>query len=342
MNFTDKKKDPEVVVITGGTAGLGRAIAETFAKRGDWIGVLARGKDRLAETKLEIEKLGGKAIVVPTDVADPKQVEKAASEVEKAFGRIDIWINNAMASIFSPFTEIDPVEFKRVTEVTYLGQVYGTMAALKRMLPRDRGVIVQAGSALAIRSIPLQSAYCGAKHGVRGFTDSIRSELKHMGSRIHITMVELPSMNTPQFDWVRSRLDKKAQPVPPIYQPEIGAEAILWAATHRRREVYVGYPTLMAIWGQKIVPGLLDWYLAKTNYKAQQTSQPVDRQRPDNLFEPVKGDYAAHGRFDRRSHSHSPELWVSEHKGLSMGTAGLAVLTGLVTLGRNLRPKLFS
>ncbi len=335
------KKRSEVVVVTGGTAGLGRAIVQAFAKEGARIGILARGEERLKEARDEVARLGGQAIGISTDVADPEQVEAAASRVEEVFGPIDIWVNNAMGSIVAPFKEIKPEEFRRVTEVTYLGQVYGTMAALRRMLSRDRGVIVQVGSALAVRSIPLQSAYCGAKHGIRGFTDSLRTELEHDKSRVRITMVEMPAMNTPQFDWIRSRLQRKPQPVPPIYQPEVGAEAVVWAARHRRREIYVGLPTVLAIWGQKIAPRMVDWYLARTNYQAQQTGEPEDPERPDNLFKPVPGEYAAHGRFDAKSYARSPELWASEHKKqIGWGVATLGAAAALFLLGYRPKDKL--
>ncbi len=267
------------------------------------------------------------------------QVEAAAAKVEKAFGPIDIWINCAMVSVFSPFKEMEPKEFERVTNVTYLGTVYGTLTALKRMLPRNKGTIVQVGSALAYRSIPLQSAYCGAKHGIRGFTDSLRCELVHDKSDVHVTMVQLPAVNTPQFDWVKSRLPNKAQPVPPIYQPEVPAEAIYWAAHHRRRELFVGISAVEAIEGNKVIPGLLDKYLGKTGYASQQTDEPRDRNRLDNLWNPVDGengkDHGAHGSFDSKACSASPELWVARNKKrlgvLAAGVVGMGI--GLV-LGR--------
>ena len=263
---------------------------------------------------------------MPTDVADSGKVEAAAEAVEKEFGPIDIWINNAMASVFSPVREMKPEEYKRVTDVTYLGVVYGTLSALKRMLPRDRGTIVQVGSALAYRSIPLQSAYCAAKHAIAGFTDSLRCELIHDKSSIRLTMVQMPALNTPQFGWVKSRLKYKAQPVPPIFQPEVGARAIYWAAHHNRREVYVGAPTVGAIVGNKIAPGLLDHYLGRTGYDSQQTNEPEDPNRPNNLWEPVAGDHGTHGTFDTRAHKRSSELWLDLHR----GWAGLvlAALTG--------------
>ena len=305
---------PEVIVVTGASAGLGRAIVRAFAREGAHIGLLARGRDGLEGARREVEALGGKALVIPVDVADAEAVEEAAETVERECGPIDIWINNAMVSVFSPVKKMTPEEYKRVTEVTYLGVVYGTLAALKRMLPRDRGVIVQVGSALAYRGIPLQSAYCAAKHAVQGFCDSLRSELIHDKSNVRVTMVQLPAMNTPQFSWVKSRLPRKPQPVPPIYQPEIGADAVLFAAHNDRREMYVGYPTVEAIIGDKIAPGFADWYLARNGYDAQQTHEPVEPGRRDNLWEPVPGDHGAHGTFDDRASTSSPQLWASKNR----------------------------
>jgi NAD(P)-dependent dehydrogenase (short-subunit alcohol dehydrogenase family) len=281
----------------------------------------------LQAARLEVERLGGRALVLPADVADADAVERAAERVEQEFGPIDIWINNAMVSVFSPVKEMKPEEYRRVTEVTYLGYVYGTLAALKRMLPRDRGVIVQVGSALAYRGIPLQSAYCAAKHAIQGFNDSLRSELIHDGSRVRVTMVQLPAINTPQFSWVKSRLPRKPQPVPPIYQPEVAAEAILFAAHNDRREMYVGYPTVEAIVGDKIAPGFADKYLAKNGYDSQQTLDPVEPDRRDNLWEPVPGDHGAHGTFDERASATSPQLWASINRNwLMMAGAGLVGL----------------
>ncbi len=315
----------EVVVITGCSAGLGRAVARQFGRQGARVGLIARGIDGLKGAKQEIESMGGEAIILPVDVADFEAVEAAAEKVEQELGGIDIWVNNAMASVFSPVKEMKPEEYKRVTEVTYLGVVYGTLAALKRMLPRNRGTIVQVGSALAYRSIPLQSAYCAAKHAIAGFTDSLRCELIHDHSRIHITMVQMPALNTPQFGWVKSRLKRKAQPVPPIFQPEVGAEAIYWAAHHRRREIYVGAPTVEAIVGNKIAPGPLDHYLGRTGYDAQQTSEPEDPNRPNNLWKPVAGDHGAHGTFDSRAHGKSVELWFDLNRFLiGVGVAAAA------------------
>jgi NAD(P)-dependent dehydrogenase (short-subunit alcohol dehydrogenase family) len=305
---------PEVVVVTGARAGLGRAIVQAFAKRGAYVSLVARGKEELEQTAHDVEALGGKALAIPTDVADAEQVERAAAITESTFGPIDIWVNDAMTSVFSRFTDMTPEEFKRVTDVTYLGYVYGTMSALKRMLPRDHGTIVQVGSALAYRGIPLQSAYCGAKHAIQGFTESVRCEVLHDKSRVWLTMVQMPALNTPQFDWVKSRLPHKAQPVPPIFQPEVGAEAVYWAAHHRRREIYIGGSTFIAIVGNHFFPNIGDWYLARTGFKSQQTEVLDNHSRPDNLWEPAPGNYSAHGRFDRRAKTQSMQTWISEHR----------------------------
>jgi NAD(P)-dependent dehydrogenase (short-subunit alcohol dehydrogenase family) len=317
----------ETVVVTGASAGLGRAIAQKFGQHGARVALLARGREGLEGARREVESAGGKALVLPADVADPDAVEAAAAAVESQWGPIDVWVNNAMASVFAPVKEMKPEEYKRVTEVTYLGVVYGTLAALKRMLPRDRGSIVQVGSALAYRSIPLQSAYCAAKHAIAGFTDSLRCELIHDKSRIRLTMVQMPALNTPQFDWVKSRLRYKAQPVPPIFQPEVGAEAVYWAAHHDRREVCVGGSTVEAIAGQKIAPGMLDLYLGRTGYESQQTSEPEDPNRADNLWQPVPGDHGAHGRFDTRARNRSYELWADKNRPWLLVGLG-ALLTG--------------
>jgi NAD(P)-dependent dehydrogenase (short-subunit alcohol dehydrogenase family) len=314
----------EVVVITGASAGVGRATARAFARRGAHIGLLARGKDGLEGARADVVSGGGEALAIPTDVAHSDEVEAAAEAIEKEFGPIDIWVNNAMTTIFAPLKEITPDEFKRATEVTYLGTVYGTMAAIKRMYPRDRGSIVQVGSALAYRSIPLQAPYCGAKHAIRGFTDSLRSELIHDRKNIHLTMVQMPALNTPQFNWCKTKLPRHPQPVPPIFQPEVAAEAIVWAAHHKRREIYVGGPTVQAIEGNKIAPGLLDLYLARTCYTGQQTDQPVSPDRSNNLFEPVAGDHGAHGIFDNRAQDYSAQLWQTTHRSWLLA-AGLGV-----------------
>jgi short-subunit dehydrogenase len=325
----------EVVVITGASAGVGRATARRFAKYGARIGLLARGVDGLEAARRDVENLGGNALIVPVDIADPNQVEAAAAQIEAQLGEIDIWINNATTSVFSPIKEMTLEEFRRVTEVTYLGYVYGTLAALRRMLPRDRGVIVQVGSALAYRGIPLQSAYCAAKHAVQGFCDSLRCELLHDNSRVQLTMVQLPALNTPQFGWVKSRLPRKAQPVPPIFQPEVAAEAIYFAAHNPRREFYVGAPSVAVITANKLVPGLLDHYLARTGYDSQQHDGAEDPNRADNLWQPVPGDHGAHGVFDARSRSWSLQLWTSEHRGwLALGLVTLGI-SGLLALLKN-------
>jgi NAD(P)-dependent dehydrogenase (short-subunit alcohol dehydrogenase family) len=332
-------KRAEVVVITGGSAGVGRATAREFAERGARIGLLSRGTQGLEGATNEIERLGGRALAVPTDVSDPQAVEEAAERVEGEFGPIDVWINNAMETVLAPFLRMTAQEFKRVTEVTYLGQVYGTMAALKRMVPRDRGVIVQVGSALAYRSIPLQSAYCGAKHAIRGFTDSIRSELLHDRSKVKITMVQLPAVNTPQFDWARTKMPKEPQPVPPIFQPEVTARAIFYAAHHPRREIFVGLPTVITIWGNKFFPRIGDWYLGKTGYGSQQHDGAPASDRPDYLFRPVEKDYGAHGDFDSRAHSHSPALWISMHRAWSAAIAALSGLALAAAIGNGRRKR---
>lgn len=304
-----------VVVVTGASAGVGRATAIEFARRGWSVALLARGAAGLAAAVHDVERAGGRGLAVPTDVADAGQVEAAAALVERDLGPIDVWVNNAMTTVFSPFSEITAEEFARATAVTYLGVVHGTMSALRRMRQRDRGSIVQVGSALAYRAIPLQSPYCGAKHAVRGFTDSLRSELLHDDSRVHLTMVQLPALNTPQFDWCRSRLPNQPQPVPPIFQPEVAARAIVWAAGHRRREVHVGWPAVKAIWGNKIAPAIADRLLARSGFASQQTSEPIDAvQRPDNLFAPVAGAPGAHGRFDSRARATSRQWWITSHR----------------------------
>lgn len=318
---------PPTVIITGASAGVGRATARAFAERGARIGLLARGRDGLAAAAREVEAAGGEALAIPTDVADAAAVERAAFEVEAAFGPIDVWVNNATATIFGPFLENSPEEFARATEVTYLGCVHGTMAALRRMHPRDHGTIVQVGSALSYRAIPLQAAYCGAKFAIRGFTDSLRSELLHDGSAVHLTMVQLPAINTPQFDWSRNRMDRRPQPVPPIFAPELAAEAILFAADSRRREVWVGGPVYQAILGNRVAPGLIDRLLARQGYEGQLTDEPAQPGAPDNLFEPVPGDHGAHGRFDRQEQRGSLAFEATRHRGLVV--AGAALVGGL-------------
>jgi len=324
------------VVVTGASAGVGRAVARRFAEGGARIGLLARGRERLEAAAREVRELGGEALVLSADVADSAAVDAAAERVERELGPIDVWINNAMATILAPFVEIAPEEFRRVTEVTYLGQVHGTMAALRYMRPRDRGVIVQVGSALAYRSIPLQSPYCGAKHAVAGFTESLRSELIHEGSSIELTMVHLPAVNTPQFDWSRNKMGRRHQPVPPIFQPEVAADAIHFAAHHPRRELWVGGPTVQAILADKIVPGLLDRYLAGSGYSGQLTDER-EGDRPDNLFSPVEGGYAAHGRFDDSASARSPMLALAKNRdAIAAGAAVLIGALGVLGLRRRL------
>lgn len=301
----------EVVVVTGAGAGLGRAIVQSFARRGAQICLVARGLDRLEDARREVEQLGGRALVVPGDIADSATSEEAADRAERTFGPIDVWVNDAMTTVFSPFHEMTAGDFKRVTEVMYLGFVYGTMAALKRMRARNHGAIVQVGSALAYRSIPLQSAYCGAKHAIVGFTDSIRSELIHDGSQVHITVVHMPALNTPQFSWCKSNMQRKAQPVPPIFQPEVGAEAVYWAAHQRHREVFVGWPTARAIWGQRFLPGLLDHLAAKMAWDGQMYDGAPEPGRAVDLYEPVAGHQGAHGAFDSRALTSSWEVQLT-------------------------------
>jgi NAD(P)-dependent dehydrogenase (short-subunit alcohol dehydrogenase family) len=335
----DQRKRQRVIVVTGASAGVGRAAVQAFAREGARIGLLARGRDGLEGARRDVEELGGKALVLPMDVADASAVERAAAEIEEKLGAIDVWVNNAMASVFSPIKEMAPEEFKRVTEVTYLGYVYGTLAALKRMLPRDHGVIIQVGSALAYRGIPLQSAYCAAKHAIQGFCDSLRCELIHDKSNVRVTMIEMPALNTPQFGWVKSRLPRKAQPVAPIFQPEVAAEAIVYASHYPRREFYVGMPTVKAIIGNKLFPGLLDHYLARIGYDSQQYDGPEDRHRPNNLWEPVDADkdHGAHGAFDSRASSSSPQLWTSTHRSLIAAgvTCGIALFAVFHRRGKN-------
>jgi NADP-dependent 3-hydroxy acid dehydrogenase YdfG len=308
---------PPVVVITGSSAGLGRAIAHAYAKRGAKLGLLARNPEALDAAKQECEEFGGQAICIPTDVADAEAVDRAATQIEQEFGPIDIWVNDAMVSVFSPVKEMEPGDYKRVTDVLYLGFVHGTLAALRRMLPRDRGTIIQIGSALSYRSIPLQSAYCAAKHAINGFTDSLRCELYHDHSNVKITTLQMPAMNTTQFDWVKNRMPHNTQPVPPIFEPEVAAEVVVAAglAKNPRREYWVGSPTVAAILGQKVFPGLLDRYLGKTGYKSQQIAdEPRDPSVPNNLYEYVRGVHSARGKFDDRSKRTSAEVFVSIHR----------------------------
>jgi NAD(P)-dependent dehydrogenase (short-subunit alcohol dehydrogenase family) len=326
----------KVVVVTCASAGVGRATAKAFAERGDRVGLIARGDDSLQGAARDVAQAGGEPLVVAADVADPLQVDDAATTIESELGEIDVWVNNAMATVFSPFAEIEPDEFERATRVTYLGVVWGTRAALGRMKPRDRGVVVQVGSALAYRGIPLQSTYCGAKHAIKGFTESVRSELLHDGSGVHLTMVQLPALNTPQFEIGRAKVDRHPQPVPPIYQPEVAANAIVWASEHRRREIYVGGPTVKTIWGNKLLPALGDVYLARNGFGAQLTDEPLPASREGNLFAPVPGDHGTHGRFDD-ARRHSIQLVLAKHRRVIAGAGLAAAGAAAITAARALR-----
>ncbi|MGW2485955.1 SDR family oxidoreductase [Streptomyces sp. NPDC001606] len=329
---------PTTVVITGASAGVGRATARLYASRGANVVLVARGEGGLRAAADEVAALGGRPLVHPADVADPEQTEAVARAAEQEFGPIDVWVNCAFCTVFAPFEEISAEEFRRVTEVTYLGFVNGTRSALARMLPRDRGTIVQVGSALGERSIPLQSAYCGAKHAINGFTSALRTELLHRGSKVHITVVQLPAVNTPQFDWVRSRLSRHPMPVPPIYQPEVAARGVLYAADHpRRKQYYVGASTVATIWANRFAPALLDRYLARTGFDSQQTGR-IPPSGLDNLFAPVDRDPAddqgAHGAFDDSAHARSWQQTLSRHPAATALGAGVAALGTLATFRR--------
>ena len=329
----------QTVVVTGASAGIGRATARLFGQRGDRVALIARGQAGLEGAARDVEEAGGQALAISADVADFDQVSSAARKVEEHFGPIDVWVNVAFTSVFAPFTEITAAEFGRVTEVSYLGFVHGTMAALDVMRPRGRGTIVQVGSALGERSIPLQSAYCGAKHAINGFTSSLRCELLHEKSGVHVTVVQMPAVNTPQFSWVRSRLPRHPQPVAPIYQPEVAARGVLYAADHPgRRQYWVGASTAATLLANRVVPALLDRYLARTGYGAQQTGQAVDQGRPDNLYEPVDRadghDFGSRGEFDDRSHDRSPQLWLAQHARVSSGLVAGAAVAGTILAAR--------
>jgi NAD(P)-dependent dehydrogenase (short-subunit alcohol dehydrogenase family) len=331
----------QTVVITGASAGIGRATARLYGERGANVGLIARGRAGLDGAARDVEEAGGRALAVSADVADYQQVASAASEVEERFGPIDVWINVAFTSVFAPFADISPEEFRRVTEVSYLGFVHGTKAALDRMRPRDHGTIVQVGSALGSRSIPLQSAYCGAKHAINGFTSSLRTELLHDKSGVQVTIVQMPAVNTPQFSWVRSRLPNHPQPVPPIYQPEVAARGVLFAADHpKRKQYWVGTSTAATILANRMAPALLDRYLARTGYNSQQTAQHAPPDRPDNLMQPVDGtdgpDFGPHGVFDDRSHRRSEQLWLSQHPRISAAVAAVAAAAGGAALAGRL------
>ncbi|HEX3328582.1 MAG TPA: SDR family oxidoreductase [Gaiellales bacterium] len=320
--------DRSVIVLTGASGGVGRATARKLGELGCRVGLVARGRAGLDAARAEVEERGGEAIAIPADVSDHAAVESAASLVEETFGPIDVWINDAMVTLYAEFLEIEPEEYRRSTEVTYLGTVWGTRAALRRMVPRGHGRVVQVGSAMAYRGIPLQAPYCGAKHAIKGFTESVITELRHRGSEVTVGMVQLPGLNTTQFTWGRTKLDKQTQPVSPIYEPEIAANAIVHSAFHPRREIWVGAPTFLTILAERVAPSLVDRYLAKTGFSSQQTDHDLDPDGHDNLFDAVDEDRGAHGPFDDQAHSRSPLLWASRHRhavtGAGVVAAGLA------------------
>jgi NADP-dependent 3-hydroxy acid dehydrogenase YdfG len=319
-----------VVAVTGASAGIGRAIARAFAADGADVGLIARNREALEAAQREVQALGRRALVCVADVADSGQVTAAAAAIEQALGPIDVWVNNAMVTVVSPVSRLTPDEVRRVTEVSYLGAVYGTMAALERMRTRDRGIVIQIGSALSYRAIPLQAPYCGAKFALRGFTDSLRTELMHEGSRVRLTMLQLPAVNTPQFDWCRTRMPRAPRPVAPVFQPELIARCAVWASRRSRREVVIGWPALKAIWGNKILPGLADWYLARNGYEGQMMQTEVTAARPDNLWDTPGGDAGAHGRFDAEARSGSVQHWLDRHRvGLGLGLALLGAAGAL-------------
>jgi NAD(P)-dependent dehydrogenase (short-subunit alcohol dehydrogenase family) len=332
----------QTVVVTGASAGIGRATACAFGARGDRVALIARGQAGLDGAARDVKAAGGTALPISADVADYGQVTAAARQIEQRFGPVDVWVNVAFTSVFAPFEEITAAEFRRVTEVSYLGFVHGTMAALALMRPRDQGTIVQVGSALGERSIPLQSAYCGAKHAVNGFTSSLRCELRHENSGVHVTVVQMPAVNTPQFSWVRSRLPNHPQPVPPIYQPEVAARGVLFAADHpRRREYWVGASTTATLVANRIAPAVLDRYLARTGYSSQQTAQTADPDRPDNLERAIDGgagnDHGAHGEFDGKSHDRSPQLWLAQHAAAPIALSASAAMAAILLARRTRR-----
>lgn len=334
--------EDRVIVITGASGGIGRATAREFARPGARIALLARGEKGLAGAAQDVEEAGGEALVIPTDVADPDAVERAAALVEQTWGRIDVWVNNAMVTVFGPVEKLSPQDLKRATEVTYLGSAYGTMAALKRMRRQGNGagagVIVQVGSALAYRAIPLQSAYCAAKHALRGFTDAVRSELMHERSNIHITSVHLSAFNTPQFDWSKNLMDRRPEPVPPIFQPELAARAIVWSTQHRRREVYVGWPSVKAVLANKLMPGVLDRILASQGYSGQLTEEPKRASACENLYAPCDYDPGAHGRFDDQAKPHSWQWSITSNRTTLLAAAGLAAGAWLLARTRKRAP----
>jgi NAD(P)-dependent dehydrogenase (short-subunit alcohol dehydrogenase family) len=321
---------PQVIVVTGASSGVGRAIVRALAARGCRLGLIARNEEALAAAAGEVQRAGGEALVLPLDVADAGTVERAAATVEARWGSIDVWINNAMATVFAPVTETTAEEYRRVTEVTYLGYVHGTLAALRRMRPRDEGTIIQIGSALAYRSIPLQSAYCAAKAGVRGFTDSLRTELLHEGSHVRLCMLQLPAVNTPQALRQRNKLPRQARPMPPLFTPEAIAERVLWTIEHQPRELLIGGPTVRAVWGQKLVPGLLDWYLARNGFAPQMTDAPNEQRGRDILFTPLPGDPGAHGPYRDSERGADLQMRLSPHARTIAAAVGLV---GLVAGG---------
>jgi NAD(P)-dependent dehydrogenase (short-subunit alcohol dehydrogenase family) len=318
----------EVVVITGASGGVGRAAARRFAREGACIGLIARGRRGLEGAARDVREAGGEALVLPVDVADPGQVEAAAASVEDAFGPIDVWVNDAMVTVYAEFIDIEPDEYRRATDVTYLGMVWGTRTALRRMRERDRGSIVQVCSAMSYRGIPLQAPYCGAKHACKGFTESVTTELRHARSKVRVSMIQLPGLNTTQFTWGRTKLPKQTTPVPPIYQPEIAADAIHYAAHHRRRQIYVGIPTVLNIVGERVAPWLLDRYLARTGYESQMTKDDLDPSGHDNLFEPIEEDRGAHGPFDAEAHGTSVQYELAKHRRAALAGAAAAGAIG--------------
>jgi short-subunit dehydrogenase len=328
----------KIVVVTGASAGVGRATVEEFARQGYDVALLARDPDRLSRVAAELRSAHGvRVLAIPTDVADAEAVEAAAAKTEAELGPIDVWVNVAMATVFAPVSKLTAQEVERGTRVTYLGQVHGMMAALSRMRVRNHGTIVNVGSALAYRSVPLQSIYCGAKAAIRGFTDSLRSEIIHDKLSVHLTTVDLPAVNTPQFDWAMNKMGRKAKPVAPIFEPEVPARAIFFAATHRRREVWVGFPTVKAILANRIAPGLIDTYLASAGYEGQLTDETLPADAPANLFKPVPGNYGAHGRFDRQSKLGSWEMFTDRHRTAFWGAAGIGLLATVHLLAKRLK-----
>jgi short-subunit dehydrogenase len=327
-----------VAVITGASGGVGRATARALGRRGAKVALLARGREGLEATKAEIESLGGQAVAIPTDVSQFGEVEAAAEAAEKEFGPIDLWINNAMVSMYSPFMKMEPEEFRHIVEVTFLGVVHGTRCALSRMMPRDCGKIVQVGSALAFRSIPLQSAYCASKHAIQGFTESVRSELIHQKSNVKLSVVNMPALNTTQFTWTKNKMPKKARPTGTIYPPEVAADAIVFAAEHDRRELMVGYTTVEATLGEKVIPGMLDHYLSQAAWEGSLLPEPADPSRPDNFWEPLPGDHGSHGPFDDKARRFSPQLWLTKNRSaVSIGLLAAAGMAAWELFGRERR-----